>query len=113
MVLVIADWLHVFQIFESWQVKFAAQVQLIGRRVPRILAELIERFNGAAGVAVTQIGWETAVERRRLLRRILAFVNSDGGRDDFFRSNCCRLTLCGGPRSQLLSFGIFLRRILC
>ena len=113
MVLVIADRLHVFQIFESWQVEFAAQVQLIGRRVPRILAELIERFNGATGVAVTQIGRESAVERRGLLRRILAFVYSDGGRDDLFRSNCCRLTLCGGPRSQLLSFGIFLRQILC
>lgn len=84
MVLVIADWLQVFQIFESWQVKFAAQVQLIGRRVPRVFAELIERFNGATGVAVTQIGWESAVERRRLLRRILAFVHSDGGRYDFF-----------------------------
>ena len=84
MVLVIADRLQVFQIFESWQVKFAAQVQLIGRRVPRVFAELIERFNGATGVAVTQIGWESAVERRRLLRRILAFVHSDGGRYDFF-----------------------------
>ena len=55
MIFMLAPFCLVLQILEAWQVKLAAKIKLIGHNSTRVLAKLVEGFNGTGAVLVAQV----------------------------------------------------------
>ena len=55
MIFMLAPFCLVLQILEAWQVELAAKIKLIGHNSTRVLAKLVEGFNGTRAVLVTQV----------------------------------------------------------
>ena len=47
----------VLQILEAWQVKLATKIKLVGLNGARVLAKLVEGFNGTRAVLATKVRW--------------------------------------------------------
>ena len=54
----LADRLLILEVFETRQVELATKIEPVCRRVPRILAKLIQGFNCTGGVLAAQVWWK-------------------------------------------------------